>query len=68
MINPLINDELRGLVGPLLPPAAPKPESGRPRISDRTALTSIIFVLKIGISPEMLPPEMSCRPGATCWR
>ena len=35
---------------------------------DRAALTGIIFVLKSGISWEMLPQEMGCGSGVTCWR
>jgi transposase len=38
------------------------------RISDRAALTGILVVLKSGILWEMLPPEMGCGRGATCWR
>jgi hypothetical protein len=34
---------------PLIPPEAPKPKGGRPRMSDRAALTGILFVLKTGI-------------------
>ena len=35
---------------------------------DRAALTGIIFVLKSGIPWEMLPQEMGCGSGVTCWR
>ena len=35
---------------------------------DRAALTGILFVLKSGIPWEMLPPEMGCGSGMTCWR
>ena len=34
---------------------APKPKGGRPRVSDRAALTGILFVLKTGIAWEYLP-------------
>jgi len=37
-------------------------------VPDRTALTGIIFVLKSGIPWEMLPQEMGCGSGVTCWR
>ncbi len=33
-----------------------------------SALTGIIFVLKSGIPWEMLPQEMGCSSGSTCWR
>ena len=68
MSKPLVSDELWALVAPLLPPKPPKPKGGRPRISDRAALTGIIFVLKSGIPWEMLPQEMGCGSGMTCWR
>jgi transposase len=68
MSKPLVSDELWALVAPLLPPEPPKPKGGRPRVSDRAALTGIIFVLKSGIPWEMLPQEMGCGSGVTCWR
>src|SRR5215216_5440648 len=68
MSTPLVSDELWALVAPLLPPEPPKPKGGRPRISDRAALTGIIFVLKSGIPWEMLPQELGCGSGVTCWR
>jgi transposase len=68
MAKPLVSDELWALVAPLLPPEPPKPKGGRPRISDRAALTGIIFVLKSGIPWEMLPQELGCGSSMTCWR
>ena len=68
MNKPLVSDELWAVVAPLLPPEPPKPKGGRPRVSDRAALTGIIFVLKSGIPWEMLPQEMGCGSGVTCWR
>ena len=67
-MKPLVSDELWALVAPLLPAEPPKPKGGRPRVSDRAALTGIVFVLKSGIPWEMLPPEMGCGSGMTCWR
>ena len=67
-MKPLVSDELWALVAPLLPPEPPKPKGGRPRVSDRAALTGIIFVLKSGIPWEMLPQELGCGAGVTCWR
>jgi len=52
----------------LLPPEPLKPQGGRPRIDDRAALTGIVFVLKSGIPWEMLPQEMGCGSGMSCWR
>ncbi len=68
MAKPLVSDELWALVEPLLPPEPPKPKGGRPRVPDRACLTGIIFVLKSGIPWEMLPPELGCGSGVTCWR
>src|ERR671937_1279759 len=68
MSKPLVSDTLWDTIAPLLPPEPPKPKGGRPRVPDRAALTGIIFVLKSGIPWEMLPPEMGCGSGVTCWR
>jgi transposase len=64
----LVTDELWEAIEPLLPPEPPKLKGGRPRVPDRAVLTGIIFVLKSGIPWEMLPQEMGCGSGSTCWR
>ncbi|WP_397245365.1 IS5 family transposase [Paracoccus mutanolyticus] len=53
---------------PLLPPISLSSKGGRPRISDRAALAGILFVLMSGIPWRMLPAEMGCGSGVTCWR
>jgi transposase len=68
MSKELVSDELWEIIEPLLPEEPPKPKGGRPRVEDRAALTGIIFVLKSGIPWEMLPKEMGCGSGSTCWR
>jgi transposase len=68
MSKQLVSDELWQVIEPLLPPEPPKPKGGRPRVPDRAALRGIIFVLRGGIPWEMLPPEMGCGSGITCWR
>ncbi len=68
MAKELVTDELWEVVEPLLPAEPPKPNGGRPRIDDRAAFTGILFVLKSGIPWEMLPQEMGCGSGMTCWR
>ena len=68
MSKPLVSDELWTIVEPLVPKELPKPKGGRPRMPDRACLTGIIFVLKSGIPWEMLPPELGCGTGMTCWR
>ena len=62
MAKPLITDELWQIIEP------PKPKGDRPRLENRAAMTGILFVLKTGIPWEMLPPEMGCGSGMTCWR
>jgi transposase len=64
----LVPDDLWEAVEPLLPPAPPKPKGGRPRIPDRAALGGIIFVLRTGCPWRLLPNELGCGSGATCWR
>jgi transposase len=64
----LVSDELWAVIAPLLPPEPPKLQGGRPRLDDRKVLTGIIFVLKSGIGWELLPSEMGCGSGMTCWR
>ncbi len=66
----LVEDGLWELVQPLLPP--PKTRRwrypGRKPLDNRKALTGILFVLKSGIPWEMLPQEMGCGSGMSCWR
>jgi transposase len=64
----LLCDPLWDLVEPFLPIPARRPKGGRPRISDRACLTGILFVLRSGIPWQMLPQELGCGSGMTCWR
>jgi len=68
MATPLLPDELWELIRPHLPPHNRRFWGGRPPVDDRKALTGIIFVLKSGIPWELLPQEMDCGSGMTCWR
>ena len=68
MARPLVPDALWAEIAPLLPPEPPKPKGGRPRVPDRACLTGIVFVLRSGIPWELLPREMGCGSGMTCWR
>lgn len=70
MAKPILDDDLWELIEPMLPP--PKPRRfrypGRKPITNRQALTGIIFVLRTGIPWELLPKEMGCGSGVSCWR
>ncbi|WP_043838881.1 IS5 family transposase, partial [Muricoccus aerilatus] len=68
MAKPLVPDDLWAAIEPLLPRERPKPKGGRPRLPDRAALTGILFVLRSGLPWEMLPSEMGCGSGMSCWR
>ena len=69
MAKPLVPDELWEEIRPLLPRHKARPgKRGRPPVDDRACLAGIVFVLKSGIPWEMLPQEMSCGSGVTCWR
>jgi transposase len=69
MDRPLVSDELWELIEPLLPKhKARNGTRGRPPVEDRACLTGIIFVLQSGIPWNMLPEEMNCGSGVTCWR
>jgi len=68
MARELVPDSLWILVEPLLPPEPPRPWGGRPAVPTRRCLTGILFVLHSGIPWEMLPQEMGCGSGMTCWR
>ena len=59
----LVSDSLWELIEPLLPAPIPKPGGGRPRLSDRSCLNGIVFVLRSGIPSQMLPKELWLRFG-----
>jgi transposase len=67
-VQDLVSDELWATIAPLLPPHPPHPKGGRPWLPDRPALCGIIYVLKTGIQWRMLPRELGCGSGVTCWR
>jgi len=68
MAKPILTDDLWAAIEPLLPVHVPSPKGGHPRVSDRAALTGILFVLQTGIGWEHLPKELGCGCGMTCWR
>ncbi len=65
----ILSDELWELVEPLLPKRERRFRyPGRKRLSDREALSGILFVLHTGIAWRYLPLELGFGSGATCWR
>ena len=64
----LLPDELWTEIEPLLPVQKPKPKGGRPPIDNRAALLGIVFVLRTGAAWRMLPKELGCGSGVSCWR
>lgn len=69
MAKPLLDDKLWIRIEPLLPVQEWRFRyPGRKPISNRQALTGILFILKTGIPWEDLPQEMGCGCGMGCWR
>ena len=70
MPQALIDDDLWSRIEPLLPKRRGRNRryAGRKPIPDRAVLTGILFVLRSGLPWNMLPREMGCGSGTTCWR
>ena len=68
MNDPLVPDDLWEAIEPFLPKEPPKPKGGRPRVPDRAPLAGIVFVLRTGCPWRLLPKELGCGSGTTCWR
>ena len=67
----LVTDELWAAIEPLLPERTSgrgTKAGGRPAVDDRAALTGILFVLYAELPWSMLPAELGCGSGVTCWR
>jgi len=54
----------------LLPPPKPRRSRypGRKPLDDRALLTGILFILQTGLRWDLLPREMGCGSGMSCWR
>src|SRR4051794_39310018 len=50
------------------PAGAAEAEGRPPAGAGRATLTGILFVLRSGLPWELLPQEMGCGSGVTCWR
>ncbi len=61
-----VRDEVWEVVEPLLPAIEPQ-KTGRPRVPDRVAFNTIVFVLVTGIAWRFVPRELGCS-GVTAWR
>jgi transposase len=66
----LLDDDLWRRIEPLLPKRRPRNRrhAGRKPLPDRAVLTGILFVLRTGLPWNLLPQEMGCGSGTTCWR
>jgi transposase len=54
----------------LLPPPKPRRSRhpGRKPLDNRAVLTGILFILQTGLRWDLLPQEMGCGSGMSCWR
>ena len=69
MAKPLLDDELWALIEPLPPPKSRRSRyPGRKPLDDRVWLTGILFILQKGLRWDLLPHEMGCGSGMSCWR
>jgi transposase len=69
MANALLSEELWKIIEPHIPSKPRKKcHPGRKPLPPRDCLTGILYVLISGIPWEMLPKEMGCGSGMTCWR
>ncbi|MEM5299283.1 IS5 family transposase [Burkholderia sp. JPY481] len=66
----LLVDALWALIEPLMPPPKPRRSRypGRKPLDDRAMLTGILFILQTGLRWDLLPREMGCGSGMSCWR
>jgi transposase len=64
----LLPDKIWSEIESLFPPQVPSEKGGRPPVTHRQALTGIIFILRTGLPWRMLPRELNCGSGVTCWR
>jgi transposase len=68
MTPAMLPEALWDLIEPFLPIPPLRLKGGRPLVPDRACLTGIVFVLRSGIPWEMMPQELGCGCGMTCWQ
>ena len=68
MASQLVPDALWNEARPLLPRERPKPRGGRPCVPHRACPRGIVYVLRTGMPWRMVPAELGCGSGVTCWR
>ena len=56
-----IPDELWQEIETILPPLPPKRKAGRPRMSDRQAMTAVFWLLRTGAQWNALPRSLGAR-------
>ena len=64
----MVPDALWTILERLIPPPPSHARGGRPRVPDRAVLAGILFVLRTGTPWALVPQEMGCGSGSTCWR
>ncbi len=69
MAKPILDDDLWALIELLLPPPKLRCHRypGHKPLDNRAVLTSILFVLQTGLRWGLLPHEMGCGSGMSCW-
>lgn len=69
MTRLIVEDALWAQIEPLLPKKRRrKRHTGRLPLCERKVFSGILFVLRSGIPWGMLPKELGCGSGMTCWR
>lgn len=63
-----VSDELWAALETLIPVPVPGGRGRRRSVSNRAALSGILYVLHTGIPWEDLPQELGFGSGMTCWR
>ena len=65
-LEPLVTDAVWERIAPVLP--APRRGPGRPRVSDRACLETILYVARNGVPWRRVPPGLGYAHGKTAWR